>query len=104
MTIAVIFVPAIAAYATFAAACFNHCAAQGYDVLGVPVPGDWPAAANALKTGTATVLVVARPDHLDPTREPRVEIAGQPAVPVAVGRNEAPGSGTAPRRRRPNQV
>lgn len=102
MTIAVIFVPAVATYATHAAHCFMHCAAQGYHVLGVPIPGDWASAAKALMTGTATVLVVARPDHLDPRREPRIEIAGQPAMPVAVGHNNA---GPVPQRhRRPNQV
>lgn len=107
MTTAVIFVPSVADYADYAAQCFAYCATRGYEVLGVPAPGDWDAAAQALKTGAATVLVVARSEHLDPNREPRVEVAGQPSKPVAVRRNSRPGmtSGAIPRRlRRPNQL
>lgn len=100
MTIAVIFVPA-AHVAIYAAQCLDYCAARGYEVAGV-VAGDWAAAAAMLIHRTAGIIVVARPDHLDPDREPRVEVVDVPSgPPVAPPRNAGP----VPRRqRRPNQV
>lgn len=99
MTIAVIFVPAVHQFATYASQCLEYCAARGWVVLGVD--HDWEAAAKVLKSGLAGVLVVARPDHLDPDREPRVEVVDQGPAPAMPPR----GAGLVPpRRRRPNQV
>lgn len=62
--------------------CIRHCLAHGYFVVGV-VKDNWGQAMEYLHDGTATVLVVADPRHLDPNREPRIEVvaegtAGQP--------------------------
>lgn len=100
MPIAVIFVPA-AHLATYAHQCLEYCSARGYEVAGV-VQGDWAAATTMLVNRVAGILVVARPDHLDPDREPRVEVVDQAgAVPAAPPRNAGPVSR---RHRRPNQV
>lgn len=100
MPIAIIFVPA-AHLATYASQCLDYCAARGYQVAGV-VHGDWAAAAGMLINRAAGIIVVARPDHLDPDREPRIEVAGPDgAAPAAPPRNDGPVSR---RKRRPNQV
>lgn len=80
MTIAVIFVPAAAHLATYATQCLDYCAARGWEVLGVD--RDWDSAAKAVRVGLAGVLLVARPDHLDPAREPRIEVVSECAVPL----------------------
>lgn len=92
---AVIFVPQIYQVAQYAATCLEHCARHGYEVVGL-VHGDWKAAAEMLYGGSVAVLVVARPDHLDPGRLPRVEVVpdSEPVSPVA---------GT-PARRRPRSI
>lgn len=99
MPIAVIFVPA-AHLAVHAAACLDYCTAKGYEVAGV-VHGDWSAAAAMLVNRAAGVLVVARPDHLDPNREPRVEVVDQGGTPALPPRNAGP---VGRRHRRPNPV
>jgi hypothetical protein len=107
VTNAVIYIPAAAAHlAVYADQCLAHCAARGYDVAGIVNTG-WAAVVAVLASRAAQVVVVARPDHLDPDRVPRIEIAGQPSTPVVQSRNAGPGmtSGSIPRRlRRPNQV
>ncbi len=70
--LAVIFVPAGADAATFTATCLDYCRARGYQVLGV-VTGDGQNAFDLLREGKANVIVMARPEHRDPTWEPRVE-------------------------------
>lgn len=97
MTIAVIFVPA-AHIATYASQCFDYCAARGYEVAGV-VHGDWAAAAAMLMSRTAGVLIVARGEHLDPNREPRVEVA----LPEESG-PAGPSTRPASRLRRPRRI
>lgn len=105
MTSAVIYVPiailAANAYVKFLAACHEHCVVHGYEVIGVA--RTWDEVTEALASHEHPgVVVVARPDHLDPNREPRLEVADQgstvPAMPLRttgpVGR----------RKRRPNQV
>lgn len=77
MTRAVIYVPQLYEVARYVATCMEHCARHGYDVTGV-VHGNWPAAAAMLNGGTVSVLVIARPDHLAPDRQPRVEVADEP--------------------------
>lgn len=97
MTVAVIFVPAehVATYATM---CLDYCTARGYEVAGL-VTTNWDAAAAMLIARTADILVVARHDHLDPAREPRIEVVA-----------ETPPDGARPdhdaddRHRRPRQV
>lgn len=75
MTTAVIFVPATH-FELYASQCLTYCAARGYEVAGI-VTGTWSSAISVLASRTATVLVVARAEHLDPDREPRLEIVAQ---------------------------
>lgn len=100
MAIAVIFVPAAVHVATYATQCLDYCAARGYEVAGV-VTCDWAAAAAMLIARRAGILVVARPDHLDPNREPRTEVVDCGPAPAAPPRNAGP---VPQRQRRPNQV
>lgn len=68
----------------WASQCLTYCTTMGYDIAGV-IHGDWPAALAMLTGGLATVVVVARRDHLPPDGGPRIEVAGeQPATPVHV--------------------
>lgn len=79
MTSAIIFIPAAFHFATYAAQCLTYCAGRGYEVYGI-VTTDWAAVLAVLSAGAAQVVVVARPDHLDPDRVPRIEVA-DPATP-----------------------
>lgn len=74
MTTAVIFIPAGRNH-LYADQCYDYCTARGYRVAGV-VTGDWDAVLEMLRNHSADVVVVARADHLDPNREPRVEVVG----------------------------
>lgn len=56
--------------------CIRHCLANGYSVVGV-VKDNWRQAMEYLNDGTASVLVVADPRHLDPQREPRIEVVAE---------------------------
>jgi hypothetical protein len=76
VTIAVVFVPT-GHVATYASQCLTYCEAKGYDVAGI-VTSDWAAAVATVLNRAAGVIVVARADHLDPHREPRVEVAALP--------------------------
>lgn len=75
MTIAVVFVPT-AHVIPFAKQCLDYCAGRGYEIAGV-VRDDWPAAFAMMATGLVDVIVVARREHLDPNRTPRVEILAE---------------------------
>lgn len=81
MTVAVIFVPAAAHLATYASNCLDYCAARGYEVAGV-VTADWAAAAAMVLSNKAAVLVVSSAEHLDPNREPRVEVVAEHTAPA----------------------
>lgn len=94
-TNAIIFIPAAGHAVQFASMCLDYCARHGYGVVGV-ITGNWPAVAQVLLTCQATVLVVARPDHL-PEDRARIEVV----VPDdAENTAPMPGSG----RRRPRMV
>lgn len=54
--------------------CVSHCLVHGYNAVGV-VKDNWKQAMDYLNEGKATVLVVADPEHLDPKRSPRIEVA-----------------------------
>ncbi|MDT4991401.1 MAG: hypothetical protein QOH97_1293 [Actinoplanes sp.] len=83
--IAVVFVP-IVNVELFVTQCLTYCSAQGYQVAGI-IRGDWGNAADMLRRGLASVIVVARAEHLDPNREPRVEIVEHARrSPVTEGR------------------
>jgi hypothetical protein len=106
VTIAVVFVPA-AHIAPYAKQCLDYCAARGYDIAGV-VRDDWTAAVAMMANHSASVIVVARREHLDPHREPRLEILAEALeetrMPNARFRrpqliqNRQPGYGAGPRR------
>lgn len=83
MTEAIIYVPADDV-TPHAARCLQYCTERGYVVIGI-VRGDWAAAAQLLNGGAVGVCVVARADHLDPKRQPRVEIAGENGAPHPTG-------------------
>lgn len=76
MTTALIYIPAAAHLIRSLDVCLIHCAAHGYTLHGVVT--DWQAVVGTWVSGMAGVAVVARHDHLDPDRIPRIEIAGQP--------------------------
>lgn len=79
MTLAVVFIPAAVHLATYAAQCLDYCANRGYEVCGI-VTEDWPSVVKLVGAQAATVVVVARAEHLDPEREPRIEIAANAAA------------------------
>lgn len=99
-TKAIIFLPGTDQLAEHATTCMDYCAARGYHVAGV-VTADWVTAMLTV-TQNEAVLVVARPDHLDPQRLPRVEIATDPDRMVGV--TFAPLPTPTSRRRRPRTV
>lgn len=70
-----------------ASRCYEHCRRRGYTVIGV-VLGDWAGVLNMFRDGHAVVAVVAAVEHLDPTWEPRVEIAGAGTMTAV---NQEPG-------------
>lgn len=74
MPSAVIFVPYGQGKLRYGSQCLTYCSVRGYDVVGVVV-GDWSAVVDVVIRGRAGVVVVARVQHLDPNREPRVEVA-----------------------------
>jgi hypothetical protein len=55
--------------------CLAHCDRRGYTVT--MVAHDWDGALQALGAGLATVVVLARREHFDPTWKPRLEFVGQ---------------------------
>lgn len=97
----VIFVPNGAHMFMYADQCMTHAAANGYHITGL-VTGDWGKAAGYVARGVAGVLLVARREHLDPHREPRVELALPGSALTGPDVREV--SGSMLRRRRPNQL
>jgi len=81
MTSAIVFV-ATQYLLTDAHRCINHCIAHGYHMVGL-VKDDWGKAMEYLHEGKASVLVIADPEHLDPDREPRIEIVADEEKPPA---------------------
>lgn len=77
VTSAVIFIPA-GQLDLYASTCSNYCLAKGYHVASLV--HDWRGVIDVLQSGRATVIVVARLDHIDPTWEPRVEVAASAVV------------------------
>lgn len=75
MTSAIILVPRVLHVARYADQCLTYCAARGYSVTGVVT--DWAAAADMFRNGAADITVVARTEHLDPYRKPRLEVIGE---------------------------
>jgi hypothetical protein len=67
---------------TDSATCVSYCLARGYAVAAI-VRDDWGAAMKALCTFAASVVVVARLEHLDETCTPRMEVAAD--MPVTDG-------------------
>lgn len=76
-TDAVIYVPiallSADAYAEALARCHAYCERCGYTVIGIA--RTWEEVEAAYGRREIGVLVVDRVDHLDPGREPRVEVA-----------------------------
>ena len=56
--------------------CIAYCLTQGYAVVGV-IRDDWHQAMQYLFTGAAAVLVIADLRHLDPSRQPRIEVVAE---------------------------
>lgn len=79
--------------------CLNHCITHGYEVTTV-VRGDWNEVIRITQNGEAGVTVIARWDHLDPERLPRVEQATTVALPP----NTDPPSRARSRTRRPQNA
>lgn len=95
---AFIVVPA-ATSTTHAAQCFAYLEARGWVFEGLFT--DFQEAWTLACSGAASVVVVARPDHIDPQHAPRVEVANLHTGRVAPPRNDGPLSR---RQRRANQV
>lgn len=105
MTNAFIYIPAAlhvvtssVLVATFGAQCQAYCEARGYDVAGL-INGQWSDVLEVVAPRRAGVVVVARPDHLDPNREPRIEIADP--ISQRVGQQHR---NTSPIHRRPRRI
>lgn len=64
--------------------CIAYSLARGYNVIGV-VRDNWQQAIDYLHDGTATVMVVAARNKLDPCREPRIEAAAEGGGPGPEG-------------------
>lgn len=52
-----------------------HIEHRGYRLLGFV--HEWPQALGLLRARAATVIVFARPEHFEPTFEPRIEFVGE---------------------------
>lgn len=91
MTTAIVFVPAEMPLDLYLSRCMAYCESRGYTFGGVL--RDYTAGLQALLDSHASVIVVARGDHLDPNRVPRVEVVAD-AAPI----------GGADQQRRPTSV
>lgn len=98
VTTAVVFVPDHL-FDQHAPECLAYCTACGYEIAGV-IQGDWRAALAMLADGLATVIVVARRDHLPPDGGPRIEVASEHATPARAPDQHRDSA----RRRRPNRL
>lgn len=79
MTTAIVLVPHVLHVARYADQCLTYCAERGYSVTGVVT--DWEAATTVFRSGAADITVVARNEHLDPHRKPRLEVVGEQQAP-----------------------
>lgn len=75
MTLAIAFVPAGPIDPVYVSQCIAHCNHRGYTFAGLA--RDWPTAFKMIKAGLASVVVFARQEHVDPDREPRIEVCGE---------------------------
>lgn len=102
-TDAVIYVPVAllptVAYDEALARCYAYCARCDYIVIGIA--RTWAEVEEAYANRDIGVLVVDRHDHLDPNRQPRIEVATTAGPPVAEPRNTGP---AARRQRRPHRL
>ncbi len=89
---AVIYVPiallSADAYADALERCRVYCVRCEYTVIGIA--RTWEEVEEAYANRDIGVLVVDRADHLDPNREPRVEVATAAGRPAPEPRNAAP--------------
>lgn len=72
MTRAIIYVPA-GEFDPHATRCINYAEDRGYELVGI-VRDNWPAALKMAQDGDAPVVIVSEDSHLDPEREPRIEV------------------------------
>lgn len=102
-TVAVIFVPiallSADAYADALARCHTYCERCDYTVIGIA--RTWEEVEEAYAHRDIGVLVVDRLDHLDPNREPRIEVATAAGRRAAEPRNAGP---VARKQRRANRI
>lgn len=101
MTSAIILVPADVGgnEELLAGNCIDHCERRGYTV--VTFASDWTGTLKALRAGLATVVVLGRREHFDPSWEPRVEFCGDETIalrrPHLKPRNDGPQGAGRPR-------
>jgi len=86
-------------YTDALARCHAYCARCGYTVIGIA--RTWEEVEEAYARRDIGVLVVDRPDHLDPNREPRIEVATTGGPAAAEPRNSGP---VARKQRRANRL
>ena len=94
----------------YAIQCLQHIERRGYQL--VAILRTWEQVLEALRADLAQVIVVARREHLDPDRAPRIEVVGGGTRDVsarsqaAARANARAANGTAGglRRRRPNVI
>lgn len=100
---AVIYVPvslmSAGDYADALARCNAYCGRCDYTVIGIA--RTWEEVEEAYARRDIGVLVIDRLDHLDPNRQPRIEVATANAPPPAEPRNRGP---VARRQRRANRL
>jgi len=76
ITNAIIYLPRHATTdGSFAKLCLAHIERHGYRLISVV--REWRAALGMVRSGSATVIVFARPEHFEPDFEPRVEFVGE---------------------------
>lgn len=101
--VAVIFIPIALLsaddYTDALARCNAYCARCEYTVIGIA--RTWEEVEEAYARREIGVLVVDRLDHLDPNREPRIEVATTAPRPAPEPRNGGP---VARRQRRANRL
>jgi hypothetical protein len=73
---AIIYLPShVKVDSAFAQQCLLHIERRGYQLSSIV--HEWKAALRLTRTGAASVIVFARPEHFDPDFEPRIEFVGE---------------------------
>lgn len=76
---AIIFLPVHVGMASpLAQQALAHIERRGYELYGVV--HEWADALRLTRTGAASVIVFARPEHFEPDFDPRIEFVGETTI------------------------